>query len=65
MRSNTTTLEIPFDEFKTETPMAYGVMVDDVMVWLPKSQCEIDEFEMVVEVPEWLAIEKGIEDYAS
>lgn len=29
-------------------------------VWLPKSQCEWDEDEKVMTMPEWLAKEKGL-----
>ena len=29
-------------------------------VWLPKSQCEWDEDEEIMDMPEWLAIEKGL-----
>lgn len=51
-----------------QTVMAYGVTEDepdDPVIWLPKSRCimlhnaelgEVAEFE----VPEWLAIEKGL-----
>lgn len=54
-----------------ETPAAYlvdvgktkvaagGVKVPD-LVWLPKSQCEWDEGDGEMQLPEWLAIEKGL-----
>ena len=45
-----------------ETNGAYLVrFVDGNKVWLPKSQCELDG--QGVEMPEWLAVEKGIENY--
>jgi len=44
---------------KHETGRAY--LVNDLKgkgVWIPKSQCELDGVEM--QLPEWLAVEKGI-----
>jgi len=53
-------VEIYFDEITHETDEAYLFRVDeDEEVWLPKSQVEITESD-IVEMPEWLAIEKGL-----
>lgn len=52
-----------------ETTMAYGVTedaLDDPVIWLPKSQVELlgRKPELMgaidLEIPEWLAIEKGL-----
>jgi hypothetical protein len=53
-----------------ETAAAYGVTEDDPddpVVWLPKSQCEVDRSTAsglgnvcTFTVPEWLAIDKGL-----
>lgn len=51
--------EIYFDEIIRETDMAYLLAIDDEEVWLPKSQCKMTETR-VAELPEWLAIEKGL-----
>jgi len=53
-------MEIPFDEIVTETDAAWLLDVGDDKIWLPKSQCDIDEDDNTIEVPEWLAIEKGL-----
>lgn len=46
-----------------ETPKAYLMDVGLAEnVWLPKSQVKYDEANGKVEVPEWLAIEKGMEN---
>ena len=41
-----------------ETEMAYRVEVDDEEFWVPKSECHFDDGEL--DIPEWLAISKGI-----
>lgn len=46
---------------RTATGRAYGVeSADDPdrLIWVPKSQCEPTEDELVM--PEWLVIEKGL-----
>lgn len=54
-------VEICFAELVRETDKAWMFKTDDGdAVWLPKSQCELDEDELLVQVPEWLAIEKGL-----
>jgi len=51
---------IYFDELIKETEIAWLVKIDKEEIWFPKSQCELDEDDKKVEVPEWLAIEKGL-----
>ena len=52
-------VEIYFDELKFETDHAMLVDIDGRKEWFPKSQCRITE-PGVMEVSEWLAIEKGL-----
>ena len=59
-------ITIDFEEIKHETDLAWLLLLDGsdpfdpVQVWLPRSQCEIDEELGVAYVPEWLAIEKDL-----
>jgi len=47
-----------------ETPKAFMFIIDDKVIWLPKSQVEdIKETENVVLIPLWLAKAKGLECY--
>jgi len=52
--------EYDVEELITETDKAWLLSVDGEELWLPKSQCEFDEDEMVVDIPDWLAEEKGL-----
>lgn len=46
-----------------ESQFAWKLRIDaELTVWIPKSQAEFADG--VLTVPEWLAIEKGIESYA-
>lgn len=47
-------------ELEHQTELAWLMTIEDEQVWLPKSQCEWDENEGTILVPEWLAIEKGL-----
>lgn len=53
---------VKFDcvELIHETELAWLMLIEDQEVWLPKSQCEFDEDDGTVLVPEWLAVEKGL-----
>jgi hypothetical protein len=54
-------VEIFFEELEHETVDAWLIVTaDGDKVWLPKSQCELDENDSSVEVPEWLAIKEGL-----
>ncbi len=51
--------------WKAETALAYLVTNDELEVWLPKSQVEIEDSAIMgivcsFLIPEWLAIEKGL-----
>jgi hypothetical protein len=43
-----------------ETEKAYRFYDGKVTVWLPKSQCEWDDLEKVMTMPEWLAKDKEL-----
>jgi len=45
-----------------ETDKAYLFSTEDraAAVWLPKSMCEWDESDDTMQLPEWLAEEKGL-----
>jgi len=47
-----------------QTPSAVILKIGGEEVWIPKSQIEDhdDGYESII-IPEWLAIEKGIESY--
>lgn len=47
-------------EIVGETEKAYRFSDGENVVWLPKSQCEWDERESVMTMPEWLAIDKEL-----
>lgn len=58
-------------EWLAETDLAYGVKEapaarNDPIIWLPKSQVEIEDNAQLNEVcaflvPEWLVVEKGLD----
>lgn len=52
--------EYEVEEYKHETDKAWLLVIDGEEYWLAKSQCDYDEEEMVVEIPDWLAEEKGL-----
>lgn len=47
-------------EVRAETEKAYRFFDGTRTVWLPKSQCEWDETDKTMAMPEWLAMEKGL-----
>ena len=54
------TTEIGFDNIEHETPDAVMFEIDNLLVWLPKSKIEFDRDDHTIELPEWLATEKGL-----
>jgi len=55
------TNEYTFDELIRETELSWLLKMGDDEIWFPKSKCELDENDKIIVVPEWLAIEKGLE----
>jgi hypothetical protein len=47
-------------EVRHETEKAYKFFDGKTTVWLPKSQCEWDETDRTMQMPEWLAMDKGL-----
>lgn len=47
-------------EIQHQTERAYLFFDGVQKVWLPKSQCEWDENERTMAMPQWLAYEKGL-----
>lgn len=47
-------------DIKDETEKAYRFFDGTRTEWLPKSQCEWDERDKTMTMPEWLALEKGL-----
>lgn len=47
-------------QIKHETDLAYLFHDGQISVWLPKSQCEWDEDDKAMSIPEWLAYEKEL-----
>jgi hypothetical protein len=43
-----------------ETEKAFRFHDGKSIVWLPKSQCEWDENDKIMAMPEWLAKDKGL-----
>lgn len=46
-------------EIRGETDKAYRFFDGKVTEWVPKSQCEWDEKDKTMQIPEWLAMDKG------
>jgi RNase P/RNase MRP subunit p29 len=42
-----------------ETEKAYRFDSGDKQEWIPKSQCQWDQDNKVMTMPEWIAMEKG------
>lgn len=60
-------VDLKFQYIAHETDLAYMFYFsdEDDAVWIPKSQCEVDEEDCIVTMKETLAIEKEIEGYAT
>lgn len=55
-------VEVTYDEHEHETGSAHKFIIDDEVYWIPKSQMEDwDPNRRTFTIPEWLAIEKGLE----
>lgn len=60
------TVDIDYDHIDEakETKHAIYVVIesgfDEIAVWLPKSQVEVDEQRKIITVPSWLAVEKEL-----
>lgn len=52
-------VEIAFDEIVHSTDLTWLVDFGFKTEWVPASQCKINEEDKVVEMPEWLAIDRN------
>jgi len=58
--------EISFEQILVDGDLAWLLLLDgsdpwnQKKEWFPKSKCEIDEANYTIQVPEWLALEKGL-----
>ena len=59
MTSRSTLIDVA-GEVRGETALAYRFFDGTRTVWLPKSQCEWDDEERTMAVPQWLAQEKEL-----
>lgn len=50
-----------YEEMICQSKLAWKLKIDKDELWLPKSQCELDEDEKCVLVPKWLVEKKGLE----
>jgi len=64
MRKNWTisdgNVEVEFDELLENREASIRIRIDDKKYWLPKSQIDFREWSKIVEIPPWLAQEKGL-----
>jgi hypothetical protein len=59
MKKNHSIIEIA-GELRHETEKAYQFYDGSKTVWIPKSQAEWSESDKVMQMAEWLALEKGL-----
>jgi len=53
-------VEIVFDELLENRPKAIHIRIEDKKYWIPKSQTNFEEWSSIIEIPVWLAEEKGL-----
>lgn len=53
-------IEIEFDELVEERDTSICIKIGSDIYWLPKSQVDFRGWSKIIEVPEWLAEEKGL-----
>jgi hypothetical protein len=53
-------VSVEFDELVQNKELAILIRIDDKQYWLPKSQIDFREWSNFVEVPQWLAEQKGL-----
>ena len=58
-------MRLIFDEIRQETEGGWLLRFDNKYVWIPKNRFnKIDKEEKIIDISEWLAIQKGIEDFS-
>ena len=53
-------VEVEFDELIENRGKSICIRIEDKKYWLPKSQIDFREWSSIVEVPVWLAEQKGL-----
>jgi len=53
-------VEIIFDELLENRPTSIHIRIEDKKYWIPKSQTNFEEWSNIIEIPVWLAEEKGL-----
>lgn len=56
----TRVVDLNVDRWLTETPRSWLLLIGGKRIFCPKSNCEFDQDEGIVTMPEWLAIEKEL-----
>lgn len=57
-------MKIIYDEIKKQTQKAILIQCGDDKFWIPTSQIQSEDLVgQILEIPEWLAIKKGLEQY--
>ena len=58
--SGETLTEIDYDNIEHETDQAVMFVIGNLLVWLPLSLISFDRDDHTIELPEWLATERGL-----
>lgn len=53
-------VESDYDELIHTSSDAWLLRFDDVEYWFPQSQCDIDEEDKIITMPEWMAKTRGL-----
>ncbi len=53
-------VEIEFDELLENRPLSICIRIENKRYWIPKSQTNFKEWSKIIEIPVWLAEEKGL-----
>ena len=57
---STGNVEIIFDELLENRDKAIHIRIEDKKYWIPKSQTNFEEWSHIIEIPVWLAEQKGL-----
>lgn len=66
MKKKDKLVDLKFNQIVHSTDLAWLIEFehDKEAIWIPKSQCEVDEDDNIVTMRETVAVEKEIEGYA-
>jgi hypothetical protein len=57
--------DVKYEEMKHQTAKAWLLDIGGKDYWLAKSLCDLNEDDKIVTMPEWLAVEKGLDNEVS